>query len=701
MRRRALAGAARLLALASVATVSLDAPGPATAAAAAASGAPARALLVFVPGPVSRGEPLSPDPLLRALGRRPGLAVGLMSPTQGTYTPQQALLDISQGTRASPVTYRPKAAPVLRVAARGGAAVVQGWAAAERRAGSAPGEIVPGRLGSAVPGGAAYVAAPGAPVLDAVAGADSAGRVPVFARVATGALPSRARGLLRRHRLVIVALPAAPRAQGRALDALLAARRRNELVVVVQSPPRTPSLPLLPIALATAPEERAGLTSDTTRTPGVVAGIDLLPTVLAHLGLPVDGSVTGRPMRLGQPRSAAQLEALRTRYSHPAPRRIRTLELLLAAWALAALGLGGLMGRAGLRHALRIGALTVFWLPSTVLIGPVLDPARGLVEAAAVVGLALVLALLTDRLAPWPRGPLAPAACCLALYTADLAGGSHLLDRSMLGPNPRSGARFFGIGNELEAALPILVFAGLASAFDRRPRSRAMATGFGLLGALVAAVVGSGYLGADVGGVITISAGAAVAALLSLPGGVTRAGILVAACVPILAVGLLALLELATGASSHFARNVLEVGGGASVPEILTRRYDLAGQALLRGLMPLTTALAAAAVICGLLARRRLYGAIPGPAWRAALAGGLTAGLVGAVANDSGPLLFIVATFVLAVATAYLHGGPLGPAASDAGGEQATSARSRPAAVQEWAPASEGPEGDRPSATVP
>ena len=74
--------------------------------------------------------------------------------------------------------------------------------------------------------------------------------------------------------------------------------------------------------------------------------------------------------------------------------------------------------------------------------------------------------------------------------------------------------------------------------------------------------------------------------------------------------------------------------------------------------------------------------------------------MAGALTNDSGPLLAVVAVFVLAVVTAYLVGGVgLGagaPATSDAGSGVAE----RPT-MQESAPATDGPEGGRPSATVP
>jgi len=669
---------------------------------AAASADPA-ALIVFLPGPApAHGRPASPDPLLRALERR-ALATGLMGPTQGTYTPQQALLDITQGIRLSPPGYSPQLPGPLRLRVVGRSGVIEGWKPALRRAAGAPSDIAPGRLASSIPGGAAFAGVAGGPTLDAVAGADRRGRVAEVSLGRAATVVARARGLLRRHRLVVVDLgPPLPRAE-RALDSLLAARAPDELVVAIQSPPRIHSLQPLPIGVAAAGSVGLGLTSDTTHTHGVVAGIDLLPTILRHLRLPVAATVTGQPVRFESRSAAPALERLRIRYSHVAPRRVLTLEAMVAAWALLTLALAAAGGAAGARRAMRIGALAFLWTPTVVLVPSALDPPSAGLEAATVAVGTFGLGLLTDRLLPWPRGPLAPAAVCLAAYTLDLAADTNLIELSLLGPNPRSGARFFGIGNELEPALPLLLFVGLAALYSWRPRSRRMALAFAGLGTVLAAVVGSGYLGADVGGVITVSAGAAVATLVVLPGGVTRRGVAVAVCVPAAAVGLLALLDLLTGANSHFERNVLESQGGATIWEVIARRYHLAYRALFRGLMPVSFTLSLAAAGAAIAMRRRLYGGLPGPAWQAALLGGLASGVVGSLTNDSGPLLFVVAVVVLGIVTAYLVGGSgrqIAPGPPGGWAGQADSGRG-PAPTMQQSPAATDSEGGRPPATVP
>lgn len=646
--------------------------------AAMASAAPAQAagrpsvLLAFLPAPAPTTGHQRPDPLLRAFALRPALDSGLVSATQGNYSPEQELLDVTQGIRVSPTAYHPNLPAPLRLVPSGGGGRIAGWSAAVHRAHGAPATIRPGLLASSVPGGAAYVGVGGGPHLPAVAAARRGGRVASASIGPVATVVARARAALHAHSFVVVDLPGPTTRALRDLDALLAAREPGELAIATQTPPRGHVLQLLAVAFAPAGGGGRGITSDTTHRDGVITGIDFAPTVLHHLGRPVPDTMTGSRIRAADRVSPADLEGLRTRYSHIAPRRIRTFEALLAVCALLLAGCA-LLGR--LRAGLRVAALAFLWLPTMVLLPGWLDPGRTAVEAVLVALPAIAAGWLTDRLVPWPRAPLVPAVVTLAVYLVDLATGSNLITLSLLGPNPRAGARFYGIGNELEPALPILLFVGLAAAMTGRERSRELAFWFGGGGLVLALAVGSGLLGADVGGVITCSVGAAVATMLMLPGGVPRkVAIALFVVVPVLAVAALALLDLVTGANSHFARNVLESHGSLNLWQTIERRYQFAYHALLRGKMPVAFGLSAAAVAVALVYRDRLYGHLPGPAWGAALAGGLAAGVAGALTNDSGPLLFVVAVFVLGVVTAYLHGTSRSPTAVATLGDSTASA---------------------------
>ncbi|WP_205697221.1 hypothetical protein [Conexibacter sp. SYSU D00693] len=617
--------------------------------------------MAFLPQPTADERPEGAPPPQPALARLEGLegtSLGLTGAVQGRYSREQALLDVTQGARTSASAYDPEAVPELELFGEDdGGGLITGWLAARARAETAPADVVPGLLGSRVPGGIAYAGVRGRDNVEAVAAADRTGRIAAVSLGAADDVARRARALLGDHRLVVAALPSDATGDD-AVARLRRARTPGELLVVLQSPPEARAPQLLPTAIDGLAQGPGALTSRTTRLDGVVAAIDLAPTLLRHLRLPVPDEMSGQAIRAPGAPDADALRTLEGRLRVISARRFPALETLLAVWLVVLLAASIVADRRGVRFAYRTGALALLWMPSVLLLTAALRPARA-TEMAIVAGGSFVLGALTDRAARWPRGPLVPCAVAVVAYAVDLARGSDLVIRSLLGPNPRFGSRFYGIGNELEATLPVLLLLGLAVALMGRGRSVRSATVAGAAGATLGAVIGAGRLGADVGGVVTVGAGTAVAVLLLLPGALTAKRVVVAAAVPVLALVALAVLDLVTAGDGHFTRTVLRAEDGADLWETVTRRYELAWGQLQRGLMPFATLVALLAIAWAVRRRDRLYAPLAGdPAWQAALGGGLAAGLLGALSNDSGPVLLLFATAVLAVATIYVRGDP-------------------------------------------
>ena len=171
-------------------------------------------------------------------------------------------------------------------------------------------------------------------------------------------------------------------------------------------------------------------------------------------------------------------------------------------------------------------------------------------------------------------------------------------------------------------------------------------------------MVGSGRLGADVGGIFTIAGGAAVATLLLLPGGLTKRAIVLAILTPLAGLAALAALDLATGGDSHFTRTVLH-GSASDQLHTLKRRYELAWSIVIHGYGPLLTILCTLAVGYAVVHRDRIYATIRGDdVWRAAIIGGLAASIAGSLFNDSGPTLLFIGIVALTFVTAYLRSPP-------------------------------------------
>ncbi len=609
--------------------------------------------------------PLAFRPILDRLDARPQLSLGLSSAAQGQYDPTQALLDISQGTRVSLSTYDPKRPPNLTFVAQGRGALFQGWLDEILRADSAPAEVEPGLLGASVPGGAAYAGVRGRAQREAIAAANRAGRIGTVSIGPADDVAARARRLLPDHQLVVVGLPTGI-AGDLALDRLLDARAANELLIVMQTPPDQKGAQLLPTGIAGLPGAPGQLTSETTHLDGVIAGIDVLPTVLDHLGLPVPSTVKGQPMTVVPGRDAGALESLADRLRVVFPRRLPALWTLLGAWLILLLTASLIADRRGLRWAMRVGGLAVLWVPAAVLLTAALRPSRTL-ELLLISLISLVAATITDRLVPFPRGPAVPALVGVVAYIVDLVLGSPLIIRSVLGPNPLFGSRFYGIGNELEAGLSALLLIGIGALLFGRGRSRAGVAVFACCGLVLGIAMGAGRLGADVGGVMTLGAGAATAAALMLPGGVTKRALVVVVGAPLAALVLLAAIDLTTGGDSHFTRTVLRADGSGALWDIVSRRYELAGRALIRGFMPAATLIAVLAIALGFKERRSALASVGGDAgYRAALGGVLAVGVGGAVFNDSGPVLLLFATFLAACTVVYLRGAATAPAAPGA-----------------------------------
>jgi len=281
-----------------------------------------------------------------------------------------------------------------------------------------------------------------------------------------------------------------------------------------------------------------------------------------------------------------------------------------------------------------------------------------LVELLIVGAAGAALAAATDRALPWPQAIALPALFSVGAHIVDLMLGSTLIVRSLLGPNPLLGARFYGIGNELEITLAVATLLGLGAAFCRA-RTRTAVWGIAVGGTLVAFLLSWGRLGADVGAALTLGLGVAAAAVYAGGRGSWRSRAAIVLGAPALAVGALAALDLATGGNAHFTRSVLRAGGLDELAQVAQRRFELSYTSLGRGLIGPLVLVAAVAIVLGLRHRRRLLAGLEDlPTMRAGLYGVLVAVIGGALTNDSGPVIFLIGSTYLALAVGYFRSMP-------------------------------------------
>jgi hypothetical protein len=329
------------------------------------------------------------------------------------------------------------------------------------------------------------------------------------------------------------------------------------------------------------------------------------------------------------------------------------------------------------RKMLRLIGLAVLWIPVMLLVTGAIGPSKS-VELDIAVGGSIALALLTDRFVRWPRGPWVPVVAMLLVHGIDFAIlNSELTGRSLLGSNPLYGARFFGIGNELEAVFAVSGLLGVGAYMcDRNGVTAARA--FAIGGAVLALYLGIGRIGADVGGVVTVIAGFGIAALYAARMRLTALRIAGLVALPVIVLGLIAALDAVTGGESHLTRTVLKANSFGDLFDVADRRFRASIEGARTDGIWMLVIVSVVLLSWGWIARNRLLARLTGPgenpdarrSYRAALAGAMAATLVGALANDSGPAILIIGTIYMMMGLFYLRGRPL----DDATAGRATSA---------------------------
>ena len=436
------------------------------------------------------------------------------------------------------------------------------------------------------------------------------------------------------------------------LDRLLS-KRNSDLLIAIARPTGKSDEPL-PIGIKGAGFD-GNLTSDSTRMDGYVLSTDVAPTILDRLGIDIPSQMSGQPIHAEGSVDPAAIESLVGRMDVISSRRGPVIGLNVIVW-LAALLIVTLLSRGRLsRKGVRLTGLTIVYLPLVLLLGAALEP-KETAEQLLVLLLSPLLGTVTLLLLKGYRALAVASALTVLAYAIDVIAGSPLTSLSLLGPNPGLGVRFYGIGNELEALLAVLVVAGTGAAlagFVRRASARAAAVAFVAAGLIAAFVFAAGRFGADVGAAIVFPVGAVVAAVV-VAGRGRRTAVLAVVAAPFAVLALLALIDLLSGANAHLTRSVLDAGGLGDLADVAQRRLQLSAHSFARPVLLAFLPVVAAAAALAYVRRDRLAAWVAGvPAMRAGLIGALAATVVGTLANDSGALLLEIGAAYLLVFTGF------------------------------------------------
>ena len=566
----------------------------------------------------------------------PELAPGIVNAGLGSVPPAQTLLDVTQGNRVNQNLYDGDL-PLLYV--EDGRVPADLWQRTLDRAASAPANIVPGLLGSTLERAEVPVVTTSGSDLASLMVVNRDGVVSVVSD------PACRLGCPEGVSLI--------RATVKELPSIVDSLGGDDLLIAMASGLRAEQT-LLPIGVAGEGYD-GDLTSDSTRTDGVITTTDIAPTVLEHLGVDVPDEVNGSEIRSSGDRDPDGVADLQARLDNR-PSRDLVLLLPLGIWIVLT-GLAALLWRrAGAAMALRLLGLACAWAPSVLLLAAAVDASEP--ASALLTGLgAPALAAATDRLLPGCRGFALACGVTVGFHAIDVVGGSALTKLSVLGPNPGGGVRFFGIGNELEAVLTTLTLVGTGAFLATRQglERRTGAIWFAAVALIAAAAFAPGRFGADVGAAIVLGVGGATAAVVAL-GLERRRAILVVAGTGVLALAALVLVDLVLG-GAHLTRSVLGAGDAGDVADVFDRRLRLMARTFTHPVYPELLVVTALLLIAGFVRRDRVLAWL-GDGWAACsgFVGALAGVLVGTLANDSGSVLLVIGTIYLAVTAGFFWG---------------------------------------------
>ncbi|NLX91719.1 MAG: hypothetical protein GXZ07_09060 [Firmicutes bacterium] len=304
---------------------------------------------------------------------------------------------------------------------------------------------------------------------------------------------------------------------------------KGRLLIAVPSPPQASvagGYRLTPVVYYNPEDPQGGmLISKTTRVPGIVANIDIAPSVAEYFSLAPSVYFSGAPLETKPAAGHLQkVSAIAERTSRTYLQRSSIIKgYLLLLIILVVAGLVGVVTRFHPVRSLQPAFYGLLYFPLSFLLAPAFNffPAESyLVNFCFLTVLTAVFVVLTGLF--W-RNPMAIFAVAgllvFGFLAADLLGGAHLQSRSFLGYDPVGGARFYGIGNEYMGVMIGSFILGFGSLISLRlkgrgggeerkhlgnfPEIRILVLLFAVLSVMILFLMASPDFGANFGGAVT------------------------------------------------------------------------------------------------------------------------------------------------------------------------------------------------------
>lgn len=263
------------------------------------------------------------------------------------------------------------------------------------------------------------------------------------------------------------------------LDQLLVERKSHQRIVLASPAVNhvaTKEKALLTPVFIWGEKASGVLTSATTRQSGLVSGLDMVPTVLTWLDVPIPKGLAGHVIRIEKGNGLTALQNQVSEIHHTYATRPAVLytyvmlQIVIVGSAVVLWWFGRKregVGLLRLRRGIRLALLALLWFPALLLAESLLHwQVPGAVVLGGLIMTALIAAFWQEAHA-LPRIVMTVSGVTTAILLVDGWTGAHLMRQSYLGYDPVIGARFYGLGNEYEGVLIGSTIMLVASLYER------------------------------------------------------------------------------------------------------------------------------------------------------------------------------------------------------------------------------------------
>lgn len=335
------------------------------------------------------------------------------------------------------------------------------------------------------------------------------------------------------------------------------------------------------------------LVSNTTKRKGLVANVDVAPSIVRYLGLRVPIEMSGNAIKTRPKRNPVKF--LQNRHNHISMMRkarkpfllsysLLIMVALVATLVLIRLSHLGYFIREKSRSFVKVTLLSLMSVPPASLIYLRPDISNPWVGYSSFIIIVLGLSFFAYYLARFHRlGPVFfLAALTAALVIGDTMTGTYLSERSFFGSDLMMGGRFYGIGNTLmgivigASVLSLVCLFSLSKRFGGRTMIMWISTTALLF---MAIVIGHPDLGANVGGLVSGVATALIFRHILSGQKLNMKVVAVNLIVMMLVVTAVLRVDLSpsheTKSHAGKAMKLIEAQGGSAVSDIIVRKLSM------------------------------------------------------------------------------------------------------------------------------